>query len=148
MTFFFILKQNVPLNRTRPLTKLDQLIEDAKKKEKQLLPLDCTLKMCTIEEKNKYVQENINSKVFRRNFGLLNEALVEFPRKSVTFWGRNLYIVPSKEHDKIKIKVKEGVEKYRKKKKNEMEKKEDDKDLKNEIEAILQEHFNQEDNFH
>ena len=104
--------------------------------------------MCTIEEKNKYVQENKNSKVFRRNFGLLNEALVEFPRKSVTFWGRNLYIVPSKEHDKIKIKVKEGVEKYRKKKKNEMEKKEDDKDLKNEIEAILQEHFNQEDNFH
>jgi hypothetical protein len=104
--------------------------------------------MCTIEEKNKYLLEYKNSKVFRRNFELLNEALAEFPRKSVTFWGRNLYIVPSEEHDKIKIKVKEGVEKFRKKKKNEKEKKVDEKDLKSEIEAILQEHFNQEDNFH
>ena len=144
----FFTKQNIPLNqRIRPFTKLDKFIEDAKKKELQLIPLDCTLKMCTIEEKNTYIQENKNSKVFTRNLKLLNEALVEFPRKSVTFWGRNLYIVPSEEHNKIKIKVKEGVEKFRKKKKNEKEKKVDEKDLKNEIEAILQEHFNQEDGF-
>ena len=69
--------------------------------------------MCTIEEKNKYVQENKNSKVFRRNFGLLNEALVEFPRKSVTFSGRDLYIVPSKEHDEIHAKGGASVIKFR-----------------------------------
>ena len=54
-----------------------------------------------MEEKNTYCQENRRSKVFQRNMQRLNEVFNEFPQKSVCFSGRNLYIVPSKEHNEI-----------------------------------------------
>jgi len=100
--------------------------------------------LCTLDEKNSYLQENRNSKVFKRNLQRLNEVLAEYPRKTATFCGRNLYVVPSEEHDKIKKKVKEGVEKHRKKKKDEKEKKLDEKndELFKEIEKLLLEDLN------
>jgi len=77
----------------------------------ELVPLNNTLKICTREQKSKYIQENKKSKVFNRNFERLREALKE--KKSVTFSGRNLYVVPSEEHDKIKPKDRESVIKFR-----------------------------------
>ena len=35
-------------------------------------------------------------------------------KKSVTYWGRNLYVVPSKEHDIVQAKDRESVVKCRK----------------------------------
>jgi hypothetical protein len=77
----------------------------------ELVPLDNKLKICTKEQKAKYLQENKRSNVFRRNLELLNKALNE--KKSVTFSGRNLYIVPSKEHDEIQAKDRASVIKFR-----------------------------------
>jgi hypothetical protein len=62
----------------------------------ELIPLDNTLIACTPDQRDKYVEENKKSKVFKRNHDLLREALLE--KKSVTYSGRNLYIVSSKEH--------------------------------------------------
>ena len=76
-----------------------------------MVPLDNKLKICTKEEKAKYLIENKRSSVFTKNLELLNKALNE--KKSVTFSGRNLYIVPSKEHDEIQAKDRASVIKFR-----------------------------------
>ena len=76
------------------------------------MPLGSTLKLCTLEEKNTYCQKYKNSKVFKRNMQRLNEALVEFPQKSVSFLGGNLYIVPSKEHNENQARERKFVKKY------------------------------------
>ena len=130
--------------RVRTRTKLDKIIDDAKKNGLELVPIDCSLKPYTLDEKNACHHENRHSRVFNRNLQRLNEALIEYPRKSVTFCGRNLYIVPSEEHEKIKKKVKEGVEKHRRKKKDEKEKKlsEEKEELLKEIEQVLLDDLN------
>ena len=117
------------------------MIDEARIKNLELVPIDCTLKMCTLEEKNSYITDNRHSKVFDRNLKLLNQALTEYPNKSVTFCGRNLYIVPSEKHNEIKKKVKESVEKHRRKKKDEKVKsvEEENEKLTREIQNILSE---------
>jgi len=82
----------------------------------ELVPINCTLKICTYEQKSNYLQEYKRSKVFNRNYEKLREALKD--KKSVTFSGRNLYIVPSKEHDEIQAKDRESVIKFRTSEKN------------------------------
>ena len=97
--------------RHRPITKLDKIIKEANENCLELVPLDNKLKMCTKEQKAKYLQDNNRSRVFKKNLELLNKALNE--KKSVTFSGRNLYIVPSKEHDEIQAKDRASVIKFR-----------------------------------
>ena len=77
----------------------------------ELVPLNYTLKICTLEQQSKYIQDNKRSKVFNRNLENLRRALND--KKSVTFSGRNLYIVSSEEHAKIQAKDREFVIKFR-----------------------------------
>ncbi len=95
----------------RPITKLDKIIENAAKNGLELIPLDYKLIPCTIDQRDKYVEEHKKSKVFKRNYDRLREALLE--KKSVTYSGRNLYIVPSEEHDLIQAKDRKSVVKFR-----------------------------------
>jgi hypothetical protein len=82
--------------KCRPTTKLDKKLRMPRTNSLKLIPLDNTLIACTPDQRDKYVEENKKSKVFKRNHDLLREALLE--KKSVTYSGRNLYIVSSKEH--------------------------------------------------
>jgi hypothetical protein len=97
--------------KCRPTTKLDKIIEKAANDGLELIPLDYSLIACTPDQRDKYVEENKKSKVFKRNYDRLREALLE--KKSVTYSGRNLYVVPSKEHDIIQAKDRQSVVKFR-----------------------------------
>ena len=102
------------LQKCRPTksTKIGKIIEKAANDGLELIPLKNTLIACTPDQRDKYVEENKKSKVFKRNYDRLREALLE--KKSVTYWGRNLYVVPSKEHDTVQAKDRESVVKWRK----------------------------------
>ena len=80
-----------------------------------LIPINCKLKACTPKQRDKYLEKKKQEKVFRRNYNLLQKALLD--KKSVTFCGRNLYVVPSKEHDIALAKVRQSVVKFRESKK-------------------------------
>ena len=95
----------------RPITKLDKIIEKAANDGLELIPLDYKLIPCTPDQRDKYVEEHKKSKVFKRNYDRLREALLE--KKSVIYCGRNLYVVPSKEHDIFQAKNRESVVRVR-----------------------------------
>jgi len=81
--------------RIRPRGNLYRTIKNAVNDGLELIPLNNTLIACTPDQRDKYLEENKKSKVFKRNYDLLREALLE--KTSVTYWGRNLYKVPFKE---------------------------------------------------
>ena len=79
-----------------------------------LVPINCKLKACTPKQRDKYLEKKKKEKVFRRNYNLLQRALLD--KQSVTFCGRNLYVVPSKEHDIALAKARQSVVKFRERK--------------------------------
>jgi hypothetical protein len=97
--------------KSRKYTFLDRIIHEAKEEGLEVIPINCTLKKCTIEEKRIICNEYKRSKVFQRNLMLLEEAISA--GQSVTFGGRDLYIVDSPEHELLKMKKLMCVKKFR-----------------------------------
>ena len=73
--------------------------------------MDYKLVVCSSEEREKYIQANLSSKVFSKNLQTIDKAIEQ--NKYVTFAGRNLYIIDSEEHNLVKKKVAEAVKKHR-----------------------------------
>ena len=111
MIELLIMKLKMNDKRIRPRGNLDRTIKNAVNDGLELIPLNNTLIACTPDQRDKYVEENKKSKVFKRNYDRLREALLE--KKSVIYCGRNLYVVPSKEHDIFQAKNRESVVRVR-----------------------------------
>ena len=118
---------------------MDRIIQEAKEEGLELVPLNCTLKKCTVEEKKIICEENGRSKVFVRNLNLLEKAICE--EKSVTFGGRDLYIVSSQEHENLKTKKLQCVKKFRMNQKIQNERL---RQLEKNSELIKENYFNRE----
>ena len=99
------------IKKAKKYTFLDRIIQEAKEEGLEVVPINCTLKKCTKEEKIMICNEYQRSKVFERNLRLLEKAICE--GQSVTFGGRDLYIVSSPEHESLKSKKLLYVKKFR-----------------------------------
>ena len=135
--------------KSKPLTKLDQIIKNWKDKglADLILPIDCTLKVCTIEEKLEYIEQNKYSKVFQDNLKILKESIIT--NRPVSFIGRNLNFRDDKDYIRKQPIGRKSVEKTRRKKRQlnklKEESKELDKEKKEKEEALeyIEKYFGQ-----